>query len=438
MGQTLCFDPVAGAAGDMILAALFDLGADPAHVAETLHRGGLHGFRISFERRRDRHHLFSGYCRVEMDGDTPPQAPAETGPAEENAHQGNGRYGHSSHHHHHHNGTAGEQPAARPPSQPHRRLPDILHIIDTSAAPARARERAAAIFTRLAEAEAAVHGTGIEEVHFHEVGAVDAIVDVFGTCLALEQLDVDHVYCAALKVGQGTVECAHGTLPVPAPATAKLLEGFPFRRLAVSAELTTPTGAAILTTLSEGDWSDSACRLLRTGVGHGTRDLQERPNILRAFLVETAAGTAEIEVLETDIDDESAEITADLAARLRNAGALDVTLTQLLMKKGRPGVRLSVLAQPGAAPGLADLIFRHSSTIGIRVSSARRFVLPRSAVTRDTPWGAVAAKRIERPNGVEIVPEYESCRELAERARVSVREVDRAARGWDPCGGDED
>ncbi len=396
--NSLCFEPVSGASGDMILGALFDLGADPVAVTRVLQTAGLTDFEMSFSRKRDRHGLMAGFCEVRT-------------PVAEHHEE----HAHGSHH--------------------HRGLSDIVALIQAAAAPARAQQRALAIFQRLAEVEADVHGIEVEQVHFHEVGATDAIVDVFGACLALEQLDIEHVYCAEFKVGRGTVRCAHGVLPVPAPATVKLLEGRPVRRLDIESELTTPTGAAILTTLSEGDWTNLPVDLGPCGVGHGRRDFEQMPNTIRAFRAARRSGvradTEWVEVLETDIDDDSPESLAALPEQLRGHGALDATLAPLAMKKGRTGVRLTVLARPEDTTRLADIVFSHSSTIGVRVSAARRLVLARSRVDVQTPWGPVAAKRIERPNGVEIAPEFESCREAAENAGVSIRQVMQAARRWE-------
>ena len=387
---TVCFDPVTGAAGDMILAALFDLGAQPDAVDAAVRSTGLEGFELSFSRSRDRGGLLTGTCEVRV---------------------------HEAHGHHHH-------------GHGHRGLTEILGLIRDGDIPPRAAERASAVFRRLADAEAAVHGIPPEEVHFHEVGAVDSIVDILGACIALEQLEVDHVRCSGFKVGRGTVRCAHGVLPVPAPATAKLLEGFEITPLDIESELTTPTGAAILTTLSEGTWHGLRFRLLRCGCGRGRREFEQAPNIIRAFLVEDDAVSERIEILETDIDDESPEATAALPGILRQAGALDATLTPLLMKKGRSGVRLTVVARAGTAQQLADLVFRHSGTLGVRLLHASRFILPRERAVADTPWGQILAKRVERPHGVEIIPEFEAARELAESAGVPIRDVMNSARRW--------
>lgn len=391
----LAFEPVLGASGDMILGALFDLGADPAAVECELRKTGLDGFSIRFARAAEPGHVQYGRCEVRIDDQ-----------------------GHDQH----------------APSHG-RRLHEILGLIGKLQTTALTRARATRIFQRLAEAEAAVHGISPEEVHFHEVGATDAIVDIVGSCIALELLGVEHVYCSAFKVGTGTIQCAHGILPNPAPATVRLLAGFPVVRLAIEAELTTPTGAAILTSLSEGDWTGRVCQWERAGSGSGTRQLAEGPNILRAYLLGPGVlATEYVELVEADIDDDSPEVTAALPDLLREAGALDATLCPLLMKKGRAGVRLTAIARAGDASPLADLILRQSSTIGVRVTTARRFVLPRAPAVVETPWGEVQAKRIERPHGVEYAPEYESCRKLSARTGVPLREIMSAARKWERQG----
>jgi len=391
---TICFDPISGASGNMILGALFDLGADVDAVDRAVRSSGLHGFELTFAREPDSNGIMTGYCAVHVH------------------HDDDHDHGDGNKHHHH-----------------HRHLGHILEMIDRAEVADRAKDRARRIFERLGDAEAAVHGIPVEEVHFHEVGAVDSIVDIFGTCVALELLDIEHVYCSAIKVGKGTLRCAHGVLPVPAPATAKLIEGFPVRRLDIQSELTTPTGAAILTTLSEGDWAGIEMRMLRCGVGRGTRKLEQIPNVIRAFLCDVPPATQFVEVIETDIDDDTPERLALVADLLLGGGALDVTSSSVAMKKGRVGTRLSILARAGDSARLADLVFRHSSTIGVRVMPARRYVLPREAGEVQTPWGAVRVKRIVRPDGVDAVPEFESCRQVAEAAGVPIRRVMLAASG---------
>ena len=448
----IAFEPVMGASGDMILGALFDLGADPAAVERELRTAGLDGFHLHFTHAEGHHHVRYGRCEVHVQEE---EGFSGSGNKEQHTHHDEHEHGHphsqASHDSHHsHSSHSPPAPDAKIGNRKskithhHRGLLDIQEIIGRLRTPQRAKDRATRIFTRLAEAEAAVHGIAPEKVHFHEVGAVDSIVDIVGACLALEQLGIDRVYCSALKVGTGTIRCAHGVLPNPAPATVRLLEGskLPVVRLPIEMELTTPTGAAILTTLAESDWTGLPLRWTRSGSGHGGRTLAEGPNIIRAHLVDAAplvytlqgahappASSEEITVLETDLDDDSPEVTATLPDLLRQAGALDATLTPLLMKKGRPGVRLTVLAKPADSATLAKLILTHSSSIGVRSWSANRYTLPREAGTAATPWGEVRTKRITRPDGtVEATPEFESCRELAEKTGIPLRQIMHEAR----------
>lgn len=390
----LCFDPVAGASGNMILGALFDLGASVAEVDRLLRTTGVTEFRLAFEQSRDAQGILSGYCEVKL---------------HEHKHE------HKHEHEHGHGHAHG------------RRLPEILDLIQAADVPRRAADRAAAVFRRLADAEAAVHGIAPGEVHFHEVGAVDAFVDIVGTCIALELLNVDHIFCSDLKIGHGTVRCAHGILPLPAPATAKLIQGFRITRLDAPVELTTPTGAALLTTLSHGDWTGMSLPLRRVGTGRGTRTLPNLPNVIRAYLVDQPPGGDWVELVETDVDDDTPENLADLATRLLAAGARDVTMAHLLMKKGRPGVRLTIIAPHGRGQEFAQAVLTHATTIGVRIHPCRRVCLPRCPITVSTPWGELAAKRITRPDGsTEVQPEYEASRALAEKAGIPLRHVLRA------------
>jgi len=386
--NTILFDPVGGVSGDMLLAAMFDLGVPTDTVVQALEPAGIGAFEVVFERRPGPDGIVAGFCEVRTT-------------EHDEQHEPHG----------------------------HRGLQQIETIIDRVSTTVRAKNRARSVFRRLAEAEAAVHGIAVDDVHFHEVGAVDAIVDIVGGCVALEHLAVDTVCCTGFKVGTGTVTCAHGVLPVPAPATVRLLEGFPVTHTGIEQELTTPTGAAFLTTLSSGALPPGPCRLAATGTGHGQRQNSTLPNVLRAYLLGTAEHGILVDVLETDIDDDSPETTATLPDLLRAEGALDVTLTPVLMKKGRAGLRLTVLTDPGDTDRVADVLLTHSSTIGIRVHEARRICLPRQQLTVATPWGDVAAKRVQRPDGTaETIPEFESCRTIAVAHNIPVRRVMHAVR----------
>ncbi|MDT8391965.1 MAG: nickel pincer cofactor biosynthesis protein LarC [Lentisphaeria bacterium] len=389
----LCFDPVGGAAGDMILASLFDLGAPVKAVDAAIRSMGLEAFTIDFQRRQDANHIVCGFCEV------------------------------SELHHHHH---AHDDDHARDHHHG-RHLAEILAMIAKGDFSQRAKDRAARVFRRLADAEGAVHGMPPEKVHFHEVGAVDSIVDIVGCCVAMDLLDVNTVLCSELKIGQGTVTCAHGVLPVPAPATSKLIEGFPIRRLAVDAELTTPTGAALLTTLSQGNWTNLPLTLGKIGIGHGCREHQHVPNVIRAYLCDDQITHQLLTILEADIDDDTPERLAYVSEKLAAAGALDVTTMPVRMKKGRDGCRINVLATCLEADSLARVLLDESGTIGVRFHTINRVVLPREAGTVDTPWGRVKVKVVIRPSGVEKVPEFEDCRRLAEETRVPLRKIMLAA-----------
>lgn len=315
--------------------------------------------------------------------------------------------------------------------QPARHLHDIETIIDSSTLEAAIKEKSRQIFYRLAEAEAAVHQQPLSRVHFHEVGAVDAIIDVVGAVCGLSLLGVTRIYASPINVGSGTVRAAHGILPVPAPATAELLKGKPIYARAVSGELTTPTGAAIITTLAEDFGPLPPLRIARIGYGAGTRDWPEQPNLLRLFLG-TEAEQAEqdtVTILETNIDDMNPELYPYLMDRLFAAGALDVSLTPVFMKKNRPATQITVLAPPERGDALARILLRETSTYGVRLYEARRIKVQRFHKTVTTPWGAVQVKfgRIGGEGISHISPEYESCREVAERTGVPLQEVYRQA-----------
>jgi len=430
--RCISIDPLSGAAGDMILAALFDLGADPASVQRDLQECGLN-VTLQFKRALCPHGLTCGYLRV-IDNDHPDCHDHEAhDECEHHHHEDMGEHHHheeTCEHHHHHHENEGENH-----HHVHRGLSDILAMLAKSSAPVRAKERAAAIFRRLGEAEAAIHGKTVEEIHFHEVGAVDSIADIFGICLALEQLDIEHIYCAGYKIGQGTVRCAHGVMPVPAPATARLLEGQMVTRLPIQSELTTPTGAAVLVTLSEGTLPAIPFQLQGTGYGHGAKNFELMPNVVRALLFETPAenklSTDTICELRCEIDDQTPETLGNVQELLLASGALDVCFSSTQMKKNRPAVTLQVLCHPQDDSRFASLILEHTSSIGVRVAERRRYLLKREKTTVETPWGPVAAKAIHRPGGaIEIVPEYDSAREVATAAGLPLRQVMAAVHNW--------
>lgn len=312
------------------------------------------------------------------------------------------------------------------PPQPHgRHLKQIRAMVLASDAPVSVKERADQAFTAIAEVEAAIHGTSVERVHLHEVGAVDAILDIVGSIWGLSELGVSRVYCGELRVGDGAVATSHGLLPVPAPATLRLLEGLPVRQGPVGAgELVTPTGAALVRILSEG--TPPAYVPRRSGYGAGTRDFPDRPNALRIILADEAASeeSETLVVLGTDLDDMSAEHVASAVARIRDLGALDVTTMPVQMKKGRLGVRLEVLARPEKAAELESAVFSLTTTLGIRRSLVERRALPRVNRTVQVLGHDVAVKVAVLPQGSHRgKPEYEDVRRVSLATGRSLGEI---------------
>lgn len=320
--------------------------------------------------------------------------------------------------------------------QPHRHLHHVNAILDAADLPVAARERAKAAFRRLAEAEAQVHGSTVEKVHFHEVGAADALVDVAGAMTGLEALGVEAVYASPPRLGRGFVNAEHGRIPVPAPATTLLLLGAPVEIGDIEAELTTPTGAALLATLVSSWGPPPPFRLERVGTGAGGRDLSEQPNVLRVMLgrTDTAAtggmSRRRVSVLETALDDENPQFVAALIPRLLEAGALDAMVVPSVMKKGRSGLWLVVIAEGAQAPTLARMLLAETSSLGVRVREDERYELERRTVEVGTPFGSVVLKVATLPDGSRrAVPEFESVRAAAERAGRPLREVSEAAIG---------
>ena len=380
------FDCPSGASGDMILGALVDAGAPFEALARELAGLGVDGYRL--ERREV---IKAGFRATKVDVQL------------------------------------GHHEAA------HRGLREILDILERSRLDPTVRDTASRIFRRLAEAEARVHGTTPERVQFHEVGAVDAIVDVTGACIGLHLLGVDAVHVGALPVGGGFVDGPHGRMPVPGPATAELLKGFPTLDTGIRRELVTPTGAAILTTLAAGAGAMPAMRVTAVGYGAGTMEL-ETPNVLRLFVGEAplAMVTAPAETIvqvETTVDDMSPQLYEPLLERLLEAGALDVWLTPVIMKRSRPGVVLTALCEPGRVTDLSRLLFEESSTIGVRWTAYQRSRLEREMVQLDTAYGPVIFK-VSRLEGrvVTVTPEFEEVRRIARDKGLPVREVLEQAR----------
>ena len=310
---------------------------------------------------------------------------------------------------------------------PLRTLPVICNIISSASIPEKVRKNSIRIFGILAEAEAQIHDCPVDHVHFHEAGAVDTIIDIVGTVQALNDLDIRTCCCSPLPMGRGFVQCSHGTLPLPAPAVSKILKGIPVYGTDIDAELVTPTGAAIMKGICTEFSSMPAMTLEKTGYGAGTAEFADIPNLLRVWIgKDENVSRSRLTRLSTCIDDMNPEWFPHVMDKLFDAGALDVFLRPVYMKKGRPGHELVVLSPSGMEENLRNIIFSETTTIGIRFTAEARHLLPRHAADLKTPWGMIRAKIIERPGGKqEIVPEYEECRKIAGENGVPLARVYR-------------
>lgn len=357
----LIFDPFAGISGDMILGALVDLGLEPAWLEEFATSLGLGDVGVVVE-RVDRSGISCGRVRFEL-----------------------------------------------PHEHAHRHLRDVLEIVDRSNASDTVKEKAAEVFRRLAAAEAAVHGTTIEKVHFHEVGALDAILDVLCVVAGLEELGIERCYTRPVAVGTGYVNIAHGRFPLPAPATLRLLEGIRVRDSGFEGECTTPTGAALLAVLTEGREAPSEVVVRRSGFGAGTRDPEDRPNCLRLILFDIPTRLGErLMLVQADIDDLPPEYVPPAQEALLSAGALDVVVSSLTMKKGRPGLRIEAIVAESALDTVTEALFTSTSTIGVRYWAFERRVLERREDVVEWQGQKIRRKRVVLPGGGERAkPEFE-------------------------------
>ncbi len=316
------------------------------------------------------------------------------------------------------------------PEHAHRHLHHITAMIDGSGLTASQKQTATAIFTRLGQAEAKAHGTSIEKVHFHEVGAVDSIADIVGAAIGRDLLGVDRIEASPIPTGTGFVQIAHGRCAIPAPATAELLKGIPLADFAPEGELTTPTGAAIAATLVDGYGPLPAMEIATIGYGAGQKEF-EHPNLLRLIVGQATDNPTQrdsIIQLETNLDDSTGETLGHAIEQLWQAGALDVSTSGISMKKQRPGVLLSVQASPADADQMEQIIFRHTTALGVRRQLIERSVLPRESVRVGTDWGPITGIVATLPGGAKrFSPEYEACKQAAEGANVTLREVYLAA-----------
>jgi len=382
--KTLYFDCFAGASGDMILGAMVAAGVDPEALQKELAKLNVEGFKLEFQ-TVDRSGLSATYARVE-----------------------------TVHEH------------------KHRHLSHIVKIIDESDLSASVKQRAKQIFGQLAEAEARVHNEPVDHVHFHEVGALDAIVDIVGASICFEMLGIERFVSSPLHVGSGMVEMAHGRFPVPPPAVAELLKGVPFYSGDIKGELLTPTGAAIITTVCNEYGPTPALQLETIGYGAGTREYEKFPNVLRVMVGESKNARPEDEklwMLETNVDDASPQIIGHMMDKVFELNALDCYFTPVQMKKNRPGVLLSLLCAEDKKEALMNLLFTETTTLGVRSYEVQRRALARSITRVQTQYGAIDVK-VARLNGrvVNETPEFEQCKQAARDAGVPLKVVENAVR----------
>jgi len=420
MSKILYFDAFNGAAGDMILGALIDLGMPLCHLKEELAKLSLEGYTLTTEKVK-RQGLFGIDFRVGIQyGET-----SATGTPEEGFGTGDsGRRESSERKHHHHD-------------HDHRGFAEIRQLIESSSLDDRVKETAVRIFRRLAEAEAKVHGSTVEEVHFHEVGAIDSIIDIVGACIGFRYFEIDEFYTSPLNLGGGTVTFSHGIWPVPTPATAELIAGFPSRLNEHQFEMTTPTGAAIITTLARPVMDMPTVLLERSGFGAGDNELSGIPNMLRLWLGKSGCrsyGTGpedggncteeEIILFETTVDDMDGETWGYFLENAFKEGALDVYFTPVQMKKNRPGILVSLICRPQDQDRMADFIFRETTTLGLRRMPTCRLVLEREVRTLATEFGEVRYK-VGRCRGkvANVSPEFEDLRRIARESGMPLKTV---------------
>ena len=392
MSKILYFDCFAGASGDMVLGALLDAGLPMSELEAALGSLMIPGYRLAADRVLRAGVSATKFRLVEPDGQVHPH------------------HGHAHPHPHH----------------DHRSLAEIVALIEQSALDARARARAIALFRRLAEAEAAIHQMTVEQVHLHEVGALDSIIDIVGAVFGLQWFGADRIASSPLNVGGGTVRSAHGVFPVPAPATLRLLEGVPVYSSGVQMETVTPTGALLVAGHASEFGPMPAMRAERVGYGAGDRDLKGTPNVLRVIVGrdDAPADAQRVVVLECEIDDMNPQIYGVLLEKLYAEGALEVFYTAVQMKKNRPGTLLTVVAPPAAREAMTGIVFRETTTIGLRYQELQRACLDREIVVVETAVGPVRFKLARR--GGEVLnasPEFEDCARAAAERGLPVKQV---------------
>jgi uncharacterized protein (TIGR00299 family) protein len=405
-------DCFSGISGDMVIGAFLDIGVDFHALEGELRKLDLRGFELR-QSRVVRTGIAATKFDVVVGAGTAPKGKSRS------HHQADSRAGSAGHKHFHGEAT-------------HRSLDEILRMINASTIDPTAKKLAGKIFDRLGNAEAKVHGIPVERVHFHEVGAVDSIIDIVGSAICFGWMGFEKVVASPVNVGAGFVDCEHGRMPVPGPATAELLKGIPVFSAGPEAELTTPTGAAILSTVASEYRRLKDFKITSVGYGAGSREFKELPNTLRILVGEEPAvgeissipGDETVSVIEANIDDMNPQIYGYFLEKALAAGALEVFVTPVQMKKSRPGQWLTVICEPGKVDALTQMIFAETTTIGVRIHACERRILKRSFESIDTTFGKVRVK-ISRLNGIVLnaAPEFDDCQRLAQDKAVPLKEV---------------
>ena len=375
-----------GAAGDMLTAALSELLKDPADFQSRFNSIGIPDAALSLE-KSEKCGITGTHARVSVNG------------VEEHEH-------HHDHHHDHHHST----------------MADIEHIISHLSVSDTVKKNAANVYKLIAEAESHAHGREVSEIHFHEVGAMDAVADVTAVCMLLEEIKPDKIIVSPVHVGSGHVHCAHGTLPVPAPATAHILRGVPIYGGEIEGELCTPTGAALLKYFADEFGKMPVMRIEKTGYGMGNKDF-EKANCVRAMIGETDDRAGEITELRCNIDDMTGEMIGFAVEELMNAGALDVYTMAISMKKNRPGTLLTVMCRAEQREEMLRLIFTHTTTLGVREYTPNRYTLTRREITLKTPFGDVKGKKSEGYGTTTVKAEYEDLARIARENNISIKDI---------------
>lgn len=414
--KVLYIDCFSGISGDMMVGALIDAGASPEHIKRELKKLNVSGYELQWRKV-----MKEGINAVKFDVNL-----TEAAVDHEHSHDHSHEHSHKHHHDHHDHGHSHHH---------HSRYADIIKLIDHSDLDKNIKERSKQIFAPIAKSEAKIHDMSIDDVHFHEVGAVDSIVDIVATAIALEELEIAKVVTSHVPVGSGTIRCAHGIYPVPAPATLDMLKNVPLVHSDLPYELTTPTGAAIVVSQTDEYGTLPAMKVTSIGYGAGNRNISGRPNVLRVMVGESLQGNEQpveksemITVLECQLDDMTGEALGFVMDKLLEDGALDVYYSPVFMKKNRPGTLITVLSSTDCEAKLTNVLFRETTTLGVRKSSWTRSILDRDIVHANTPYGKIKVKQaIQNGKVIREIPEYEEVKNAALKHDVPFYDVYQAA-----------